>query len=284
MPFSLLRYPGGKFYALKKILNFVNDVEHHEYREPFFGGGTVYFNKNVSQNNWINDKYSDLIFFLKFISKQSNRKKLYLILEKLETPNKEKHKEVKEKIPKDDLSRAFKFYYLNRTSFSGKMVNPSWGYRPVRSVHPSRWHEKIEIAASKLKNIKITNYDFEKIINQDNNISTLMYVDPPYFLANQKNHYIESFNDKDHHRLNKVLKDTKHKFILSYDDCDEIRYMYKDFYIHDIDFIYRIENSNPNQNKRKKVNELIITNFKKKNQDSFSFIKEKITLKNVTKM
>jgi len=160
------------------------------------------------------------------------------------------------------------------------MVNPSWGYRPVRSVHPSRWHEKIEIAASKLKNIKITNYDFEKIINQDNNISTLMYVDPPYFLANQKNHYIESFNDKDHHRLNKVLKDTKHKFILSYDDCDEIRYMYKDFYIHDIDFIYRIENSNPNQNKRKKVNELIITNFKKKNQDSFSFIKEKITLKN----
>ena len=40
---SPFRYPGGKFYALKKLLPFVSCVEHDEYREPFIGGGSVFF-------------------------------------------------------------------------------------------------------------------------------------------------------------------------------------------------------------------------------------------------
>ena len=34
---SPLRYPGGKFYALKHIMPYIECVEHDEYREPFLG-------------------------------------------------------------------------------------------------------------------------------------------------------------------------------------------------------------------------------------------------------
>ena len=42
---SPFRYPGGKFYALKYILPFLNAVPHTEFREAFVGGGSVFFGK-----------------------------------------------------------------------------------------------------------------------------------------------------------------------------------------------------------------------------------------------
>ena len=52
---SPLRYPGGKFYALKHIMPYIVCVPHDEYREPFFGGGSVFFAKDKAQYNIIND-------------------------------------------------------------------------------------------------------------------------------------------------------------------------------------------------------------------------------------
>ena len=82
-------------------------------------------------------------------------------------------------------------------------------------------------------------------------------MDPPYFKANQKSHYLEYFKYYDHLRLKNELENTNHKFLLAYDDSEEIRSLYKDFKIIDFDLTYRIENSNPNHNKRKKVKEMI---------------------------
>ncbi len=281
MPFSLLRYPGGKFYALRNIVPEIQKINHEEYREPFFGGGAVFFNKDRSSYNWINDKYSELIFFLKFIK---NKDKLDLLIEKInseKTPTKERHSEVREFMPSNDLERSFKFFYLNRTSFSGKMVNPSWGYRPVRSVHPSEWSKKLIYASYLLKGVKITNEDFAEVIRSSTSKEVLMYLDPPYFKANQKGHYIEHFNYYDHIRLKNELENTNHAFIMSYDDSEEIRELYKEFRIIDFDLTYRIENSNPNENKRKKVGEILVTNITKKQLSLFKKDEKKFVLEKI---
>ena len=55
------RYPGGKFYALNILQPFWENIPHDEYREPFAGGATVFFNKTRAQNNWLNDLDSELI-------------------------------------------------------------------------------------------------------------------------------------------------------------------------------------------------------------------------------
>ena len=41
----LLRYSGGKYYALKQLGKFWLEKKHKKYVEPFFGGGSVFWTK-----------------------------------------------------------------------------------------------------------------------------------------------------------------------------------------------------------------------------------------------
>ena len=64
---SPLRYPGGKFYALKHIMPYIECVDHDEYREPFLGGGSVFFAKTKVKYNILNDLEFEIINFYKAI-------------------------------------------------------------------------------------------------------------------------------------------------------------------------------------------------------------------------
>lgn len=257
-----LRWAGGKYYAIKILKKFWENVEHDEYREVFLGGGSVFWAKDISKFNWVNDKDEELVNFLEIIRNDESRDKLLAFFNNEMEASKEKYSEVKSLLPSNNLERAYKFYYLNRTSFSGKMKNPSWGYKPKRSLPPYRWHERIIPCSDKIKNVKLTSLDFEEVINAPSLASkTLMFLDPPYFKANQQNYYVHSFTTEDHLRLLEALKKCEHKFFLTYDDCEEIREMYSWAKIYEIDFVYRLENSKDNNNKRKSGNELVITNY-----------------------
>lgn len=72
---SPLRYPGGKFYALRHIMPYIQCVEHDEYREPFFGGGAVFFAKQKVKYNIINDLESDIMDFYRWIKDEDEQKK-----------------------------------------------------------------------------------------------------------------------------------------------------------------------------------------------------------------
>ena len=62
---SPLRYPGGKQKAISKIANYLPS-SFQEYREPFIGGGSVFFHvlqTGSSLNYWINDLNEELYHF-----------------------------------------------------------------------------------------------------------------------------------------------------------------------------------------------------------------------------
>ena len=66
---SPLRYPSGKSRALKQILPLI-PLNISEFREPFVGGGSVFFAiRNLFQDRiesyWINDLNYDLYCFWK---------------------------------------------------------------------------------------------------------------------------------------------------------------------------------------------------------------------------
>jgi DNA adenine methylase len=254
---TCLRYPGGKFYGLKSILPYLK-INHKEYRETMVGGGSIFLGKDLVDMNWINDVDSELINFYKIIQNVETKKELYLLLEN-EIATKERHQQVKHLETKDDVERAFKYFYLNRTSFSGIMVKPRWGYMIGSSVTPDRWTNIIEPVSQKLKNIKITNLDFKEILNTKSKFSNddvLVYIDPPYFDAS-KNIYNNQFTKKDHLELCKILKKSKFKFILSYDNYDEIVEMYNWANVDESDWTYFMS-----ENRRQVGRELIISNFR----------------------
>lgn len=84
----------------------------------------------------------------------------------------------------------------------------------------------------RLKSVIIENRDFEDLIKTYDRESALFYIDPPYVASERYyNRNYSKFNKDDHIRLNAVLKGIKGRFILSYNDCDFIRDLYKDYNI-----------------------------------------------------
>lgn len=252
------RYPGGKFYALNLLEPFWS-VEHDEYREPFAGGATVFFNKKRASKNWLNDKDNELILCYKAMQNPSLREKLATDFES-EVANPSRWKEIFNSTPQNDYEIAKKYFYLNRTSFSGKLVSAAWGYREKRSLPPNRWKERIFPCGTFLEDVKLTSFDFSEVISAKGE-NVLMYVDPPYYLPPKHKHYRHGFDPEDHVRLSECLKKTKHKFFLTYDDCPAVKELYSWANIYETKFVYRVGDSNSNAGCRQLGFELIITNY-----------------------
>jgi DNA adenine methylase len=254
---SPFRYPGGKFYALKFIIPMLDCVPHDEFREPFVGGGSVFFGKTKAKHNWINDLESNLIATYTAIKDDSRCKWLSKKVSQ-EVASRDRHFQIKNLQPKNQDEVAFRTYYLNRTSYSGIINAPAWGYAIGKSSPPNNWPNFLLQANEKLKGTKITCLDFEKVIGAKSDRKVLMYLDPPYYKADQKRAYIKSFNLDDHHRLQEVLKKTQFNFCLSYDDCKEVRDLYKWANVNERQWFYNTANS---AGSRMLGNELIITNY-----------------------
>ncbi len=222
---SPFRYPGGKFYARKLIL--ASLPRHDTYCEPFAGGASIFFAKPFAKENVLNDKDNELINTYLVI--RDNVEELITLLKGLPA-SKDMHKYYKlEYKPSNDLERAMRWYYLNRTSYSGimKMENCYWGYGDKYSMRPQNWPRHLRTVSERLQGVTILNQDFEAVIDGLPD-GYFMFVDPPYFNADQDKFYTCSFNKDDHYRLRDVLKRnaTRLNFLLTYDNLPEVREMY----------------------------------------------------------
>jgi len=278
---SPFRYPGGKFYARKIILNKIPN--HSKYCEPFVGGGSIFFAKEKCTQNILNDKDKELTNCYKVI--QNNLDQLIKKLKNIKA-TRDLHSYYKnEYVPQNNIERAFKYYYLNRTSYSGimKPQNCYWGYGDKYSMRPENWANHLINVSAKLQKVKILNLDFEDLFNKlDDNY--FLFIDPPYFNADQDKFYNEIFTKEDHLRLVKVLKKNrnKFKFLLTYDNCEEIRELYSwTKNITEETWNYTISRTDDQKNekrlsdgyksKRKKGKELFISNYKT-NQKQLDFL------------
>jgi len=234
------------------------NAPHNEYREPFLGSGAIFFTKPISRFCWLNDIDTDLIITFKVMSDPFLRKKL---IEKVKefVPSKENFNVLRDKSFDDDLDIAYRYFVLNRTSYSGIMNLPNWGFHSIKSVQPNQWPIRIEEAGKKLEGVKLTNLDFSKVILAPSTNEVLLFLDPPYFWANQKRAYLHSFKTEDHYKLLEILKATKYKFCLTYDNCKEVKEMYK--WANVFEYTWRYHTANSNTSSRKMGMELIITNY-----------------------
>ena len=113
-----------------------------------------------------------------------------------------------------------------------------------------------------IQNVDFINEDFENI---DLDICDyFIYLDPPYYSNKEKGLYggkgklHKNFN---HESLYEFVKyyGQDNKIMISYDDCEYIRNLYKDYYIYDFDFVYTMTNTGGNTCKIGK--EIVITNY-----------------------
>ena len=80
----------------------------------------------------------------------------------------------------------------------------------------------IDLAARRLQKVIIENKDFEKLIRHYDRPVSFFYCDPPYF-ATESYYKDVGFGRTDHIRLMETLTGINGKFLVSYNDCPEIR-------------------------------------------------------------
>jgi len=267
---SPFRYAGGKFYARKLIIEHISP--HKTYCEPFAGGGSIFFAKDKSPKNILNDLDSELMNVYRVIRDEPENLIEFL---KGKPASKKLHNYYKNEFkPKNHLERAGRWYYMNRVSFSGimNMQNCYFGYGDKFSMRPENWPRNILRTSSKLQGVKLLCEDFEKIINNVPD-GSLLFVDPPYFNADQDKFYTCTFTHEDHYRLRDVLLRNSSRliFFLTYDNSKELRDIYGwATEIHEKEWNYCINRTDDQKNgiKRKgeryKGKEIFILNYRSK--------------------
>ena len=117
----------------------------------------------------------------------------------------------------------------------------------------------IEQAHRRLAKVVIENKDFEKLIRQYDRPVSFFYCDPPYFAT--ENYYKDvGFTKADHIRLRDTLLQISGKFLVSYNDCPEIRELWNRPGIA-IEEISRLNNLVQRYEGGCMYNELLISNY-----------------------
>lgn len=243
--------PGGKRYLAKTIVSYI--PEHKTYVENFVGGGAVFFAKEPSEVEVINDLDKDIAFAYRFMKKISDED-LKKLKKKNWVGNKNHFDNLKKSKPENDLERFYKFVYTMRFSRFKNYVSSFEGQEAdCTSALPN--------VKERLKNVKIENNDYKESINYDSK-ETFYYLDPPYPDTENKtiggNISLVELHD--------FCKKIKGKFILSLNDVNTIKEAFKDFHIKKVKVLQSFSNTEGTQEFRR---ELLISNFPLKKENIY---------------
>ena len=255
----IIPYLGGKFELSRVLIPML--APHKRYIEVFAGGLSMFYRKNKVEWNVVNDKDNDIVNLYESIRTtfEEFKEHAYWLI-KAREPFLRYRKEIHESkiIDIPDPERAAKYYYVIRNAFNRNINatisknSDSWHTRLLNDLHYSR---------ERLNNVLIENMDFEELHNKyPSREGDMWYLDPPYMVAGERgDYYFFDFDMHDHKRLAKMCQDinaNKAKFMVSYDDREEVRELYKNFRIKVIKTIYAGQ-----QHNRVVKNELVITNY-----------------------
>lgn len=197
-------------------------LDYKRYIEVFGGGGWVLFYKPQGNDFEVyNDFNSNLVNLYRCVREQPKElinELQYMLNSRLDFEYMKYMMHSKTVLP--DIRRAAYYYALIRYSYASSI--DSFGSQPH-----SMWNNfpLIQSASKRLQKVIIENKDFEKLISQYDRPESFFYCDPPYY---ETESYYEGggFGRDDHERLANKLCSIQGKFLLSYNDCPEIRELY----------------------------------------------------------
>ncbi len=262
---SPLRYPGGKSKALKQIIPLIHNFE--EFREPMVGGGSVFiYLKQIFPNKkfWINDINKELFLFWRALQLKSHDliKRLLWINENKRDGKKLYVRFNGEVKNMGDFDRAVRFFLLNRITFSGLSESGGYSEESFKKRFTKSSIFRLLPVSKLLVGISVTNRDYEEVVNIPGK-NVFIFLDPPYFSKKKSKLYGRNgkiHEDFDHERFARIMKRCKHRWLITYDDSQKIRKLFKFANVYPWKLQYGMNNYK--QEKAKIGKELFITNFK----------------------
>jgi len=192
---------------------------------------------------------------------------------------KDLHRYLIENIEKfDELKKAAAFFVFNRITFSGTTESGGFSNAAFYKRFTYSSIERVKNIAPLLKNTIITNYDYQKVIEEPGE-NVFIFLDPPYYSATKSALYGKNgklHKHFDHERFAQVMRKTNHKWLITYDDSEYIRDLFSFANIISWDLTYGMRNVNKNSNQIGK--ELFILNYeiKQNKNEQLDLFKSKI--------
>ena len=210
--------------------------EHIGYVEPFCGGAAVFWSKQPSTWEVLNDTNRELANFYEQV--KSNFSALETEV-RISLHSREAHRDAQAIYARPGLhsptKRAWAVWYLANNSYAG-MLNGSFAYdrggSTTKRVTNKRQNFTEELAI-RLQNVSLESCDALRIIRSRDTSQTVFYCDPPYINTDQ-GHY-DGYSAEDFRNLLNELAGIYGKFILSSFRSNELTTMVNQYGWHSIE-------------------------------------------------
>lgn len=232
---------GGKRALAGRLVEIIEAIPHEVYAEPFVGMGGVFFRRRRRpKKEVINDLSTDVVNLFRLL--QRHYQQLLDVL-KWQVASRAEFERLVGLDPDrlTDLERAARFLYLQRTSFGGKVVRPTYG---ITRTTPARFDltklvPMLEDVHERLCGVDIERLPYERLIAIYDTRETLFYLDLPYWGTE---HYYgrELFSRDDYGVLRGLLEGVKGRFVMTLNDRPEVREMFGAFRIEEVGVNYRV--------------------------------------------
>lgn len=244
--YSPLRYPGGKANLAPFLKGLIeNNVEDCSYFELYAGGAGAALDLLFSgavHNIMLNDADFHIFSFWHSLLNETESIIHLIETEPVTLENWYIQRDVYDNF-KDYpmLDVGFATFFLNRCNRSGILTKagPIGGFNQTGKYSiDCRFNRqdlisRIEKIANHANDIQISNLDtldflrqYHKVLSQE---TSFMYLDPPYFKKG-KSLYLNYYGPEDHVHLRDALSKIRQlKWMVSYDDVEEIHQLYEGF-------------------------------------------------------
>jgi DNA adenine methylase len=218
---KMFAYAGGQMHLLPLLNKLI--PTHSTYVEVFAGGATLFWNKQRSETEILNDIDSRLVNMLNMVREDHEEfsRQLSLLPNSREIYSQFKAKIVNEP---DKMKRAVMYYYMLLNTWSGKSAGGTFvsKKRNTSKVDGLEWFSK------RLRHVCLENIDCVKLLEKYDSPNTWYFLDPPYVEVGNVL-YEHHFTQKDHVRLAKALSKIDGLFLMTYNNHPLIDLLYRKF-------------------------------------------------------
>jgi DNA adenine methylase len=243
---------GNKFPIYPSIVDRI--PPHTIYVEPFVGSGAVFFNKAPdAKTNVLNDLDKRTIERLRLL--QSAPKDLSKYRTDLNTVAKIRafYLDAGTTSPAD---RLFYEKIVSCNGFSGKPVS---GPKNIyKKANPHKMLDLLPTYQEILKDVILTNVDYEECVSKYDGPGTFFFIDPPYENTVKKTYGYAEDADFDFERLAKVLAKIKGRFLMTINNSAKIRKIFSRFHQSPIKVYTRWGHTSGHRNRK----ELFVSNYR----------------------
>lgn len=219
MASPLVPWIGGKRRLAAKILPLF--TEHDCYVEPFCGAAALFFIKEPSKTEVLNDINRDLVLLYRVVQHHLDE---FVRQFRWALTSRVLFEWLQETPPETltDIQRAARFFYLQKLGFGGKVEGRTFGTAttaPAR-LNLLRIEEDLSEAHMRLNRVFIEHLTWGDCIERYDRPHTMFYLDPPYWRTEG---YGVPFGLGEYHLMADRLRAIKGRAVVSVNDIPEMR-------------------------------------------------------------